>query len=438
MLKLFLFLVFISSISATSLNFQELLNYSLLNNLQLKSSKLDINLAYENKKKQEKLSYGNLNYSFTAQNTNHAAYVLNAKLGSKQMMPSDFLNINKPKARTNYENKLSYTLPIFTGFNIKNEKRISQLNFLANKFKYTLSQKLFSLELFIAYESVILAHANIKTIKESKISTFSYLHYAKELYKEGLGTKIDLELARVNYLNIESYELEANNNLTLDIEYLKFLSNNYELSSVQKSSFILEKYESLKYVQDFALKQREDLKVFNLSIKKQQSSTRIKESFYYPKIGLFAQYGHNSQHMDLLTKEKDFYILSLNLNYNLFNARNKSELEKSKINLLKINLQKENHKNLIKFQVKKDYLNLQTKIKVFKQKKSKKDLSKKILFKSHHLYKNKLISMSELLKQETKNQENNYQYLFAKFEVIIAQARLRITSGKSLKEKNND
>lgn len=438
MLKLFLFLVFISSISASSLNFQELLNYSLLNNIQLKSSKLDINLAYENKQEQEKLSYGNLDYSFTAQNTNHAAYVLNAKLGSKQMSPSDFLHINNPKPRTNYENKLSYTLPIFTGFKIKNAKRISQLHLLANKFKHTLNEKLFSLELLIAYESVILANANINTIKESKISTFSYLHYAKELYKEGLGTKIDLELAKVNYLNIESYELEANNNLTLAIEYLKFLSNNYTITTVKKSFFSLEKNESLKYIQDLALKQREDLKVFDLNIKKQKINTKIKKSFYYPNISLFGQYGHNSQNIDLFTKEKDFYILSLNLNYNLFNAKNKSELEKSKINLLKINLQKEDHKNLIKFQVKKDYLNLQTKIKIFKQKKLKKDLSKNILFKSHHLYKNKLISMSELLKQETKNQENNYQYIFAKFEVIIAQARLRIRSGKSLKEKNNE
>ena len=187
------------------------------------------------------------------------------------MSSSDFSNINNPKSRINYENKLSYVLPLFTGFKINNAQIISQLHLRANKFRYKLSQRLFSLELLIAYEHVLLAKASIKTVNESKISTSSYLHYAQELYKEGLKTKIDLELAKINYLNIESKLLEANNNLVLAFEYLKFLSNNYNITDVKENFFKIQKNQDLNTLQDFAINQREDLKVIDLNIKSLKS-----------------------------------------------------------------------------------------------------------------------------------------------------------------------
>jgi outer membrane protein TolC len=50
------------------------------------------------------------------------------------------------------------------------------------------------------------------------------------------------------------------------------------------------------------------------------------------------------------------------------------------------------------------------------------------------MYKNQLISMTELLKQEASYRENEAELIMANYEKSIAQARLKLALGKSLRD----
>merc|ERR1711879_266242 len=83
-------------------------------------------------------SYGELNLSHEMMRTNHAGHVFNSKLSSRQATFGDFGaseyagitsldiepdNLNNPDAVNNFNTKITYDIPLFTGDRRKREKK---------------------------------------------------------------------------------------------------------------------------------------------------------------------------------------------------------------------------------------------------------------------------------------------------------------------------
>lgn len=136
--KLILYLLLINSyVFSTTIDYTDVVNLTIENNKQLKTQKLNIKSSKLDIKKVEAISYGNIDFTHEVMRTNHPGYVFNSKLSSREASFNDFGaleftdptainvipdNLNNPKAINNFSTKVTYDLPLFTGFKLSNQK----------------------------------------------------------------------------------------------------------------------------------------------------------------------------------------------------------------------------------------------------------------------------------------------------------------------------
>ena len=135
--KIYLSLLLASLTYAQSVNFDKILDLTLANNKDLKNQQLNTDLAKLNTITIDSINYGKLSIAEELSRTNHSGYVFNSKLSSREATFRDFgfaqqtegidvqpKDLNYPEARNNYNTKLIYEVPLFTGFKLSNQKDI--------------------------------------------------------------------------------------------------------------------------------------------------------------------------------------------------------------------------------------------------------------------------------------------------------------------------
>ena len=108
----------------------------------------------------DSISYGKLSITEEISKTNHSGYVFNSKLSSREASFRDFgfaqmpqtqdpsnndivpSDLNYPNTRNNFNTKITYDIPLFTGFKLSNQKDILKLQEKANEILYNLDKKI--------------------------------------------------------------------------------------------------------------------------------------------------------------------------------------------------------------------------------------------------------------------------------------------------------
>ena len=446
--KIYLSLLLVSATYAQSVNFDRILNLTLENNKDLKNQQLNLDLAKLNTKTIDAVSLGKLSVTEELSRTNHSGYVFNSKLSSREATFRDFgfaqqnegmdvqpRDLNYPDARNNYNTKLIYEVPLFTGFKLSNQKDILQLQEKANEIKYNLDKKELTIEVLKAYNSAVVAKEFVSALQKAKIAISQIVKSANAFHKEGLVTKIDVNEAKVYELNINSQLIEASNNFQLALAYLRFLSSDDSISDVEAleniNSEISEK--NLLYTQ--ALENRDEIKMQDIQINATKKNIDIANSAYYPTVYSHLEYGFNDNTLTL-DDEKDYYMALVGINLTLFDNTRDIEKQKSKIEYARASLNSEKLKDAIKLELEKTTLNLETKEKILKEKIEAKNLAADVLEQSKLLYQNHLISMTTLLSQEANFRKNEALLIDARYEKSLALAKINLALGKNINKEN--
>ena len=445
--KIYLSLLLTSFSYAQSVNFDKILDLTIKNNKDLKqqqlsivSSKLDIDYI-------DSISYGKASLSHEISRTNHSGYVFNSKLSSREATFDDFgfsqmneglktepKNLNYPEDRNNFTTKLSYDIPLFTGFKLSNQKDILKLQEKANEIKYNLDVKELEFEVLKAYNSAVVAKDFIKALEKAKESIEFMKNGAIAFHKEGLVTKIDVNEAKVYESNINSQLLEAQNNFQLALAYLGFLSSDDSIKDVEELENIYFKFPNEEELYAKALENRDEVKMQNIQVNATKKNIEIANSSYYPSVYSHLEYGYNDDKVTV-DSDKNYYIAMIGISLTLFDNTRSIEKQKNKIEYQKASLNEEKLKDAIKLELKKAILNLETKEKVLAQKIEAKDLANDILNQAKLQYKNQLISMTTLLQQEANFRKNEALLIQARYEKSLALASLNLILGKNIKEE---
>ncbi len=435
---------------AQTINFNEALNLTFENNKDLKNQKLNIDLAKLNIKKVDSISYGKLSFEEQINRTNHAGYVFNSKLSSREASFNDFgagefrdsstlnvqpENLNNPKDRNNFNTKLNYDIPLFTGFKLSNQKEILKLQQKANEVKYNLNKRQVSYEVLKAYNSAVVAKEFIQASKKAKESISFVEKAANAFYKEGLVTKIDVKQAKVHNLNISTKYLEAQNKFQLALAYLKFLTSKSEINDVENLKYIKLEDSNFDNLYKKALENADELKMQNISNKARKKNIEISKADYYPTIYSHLEYGFNDDNLTL-DGDKDYYNAVIGLKYTIFDNTRDIEKQKSQIDYKKSLLNYEKIQDAIKLELEKSLLDLKSKEKILKEKKETLILANDIYRQSQLMYKNHLIAMTELLIQEASLRNTQAQLILAKYEKSLSLAKINLISGNSFIEDN--
>ena len=445
--KIYLSLLLTSFSYAQSVNFDKILDLTIKNNKDLKQQQLSIDSSKLDIDYIDSISYGKASLSHEISRTNHSGYVFNSKLSAREASFDDFgfsqmneglktepKNLNYPEDRNNFTTKLSYDIPLFTGFKLSNQKDILKLQEKANEIKYNLDVKELEFEVLKAYNSAVVAKDFIKALEKAKESIEFMKNGAIAFHKEGLVTKIDVNEAKVYESNINSQLLEAQNNFQLALAYLGFLSSDDSIKDVEELENIYFKFPNEEELYAKALENRDEVKMQNIQVNASKKNIEIANSSYYPSVYSHLEYGYNDDKVTV-DSDKNYYIAMIGISLTLFDNTRSIEKQKNKIEYQKASLNEEKLKDAIKLELKKAILNLETKEKVLAQKIEAKDLANDILNQAKLQYKNQLISMTTLLQQEANFRKNEALLIQARYEKSLALASLNLILGKNIKEE---
>lgn len=447
--KIYLSLFLVSLTYAQTVNFDEVLEMTIKNSKELQEQKLNIESSKLDIKMIDSINYGKLSIEEEISRTNHSGYVFNSKLSSREASFNDFGandfitygsnyipdNLNNPESRNNFNTKLTYDIPLFTGFKLSNQKDILKLQEKANELKYNLDKKVLGFEVLKAYNSAVLARDFVKALEKAKLAISKIVESANSFHKEGLVTKIDVNEAKVYESNINSQLIEAKNNFLLSLEFLKFLTSNEEINDIQNLENLYFNFPNEKELYQKALDNADEIKMQNIEITANKKNIEIANSAYYPNIYSHLEYGYNDDKFSL-DRNKDYYIALVGLSLTLFDNTRDIEKQKSKIQYAKSNLNAEKLKDAIKLELKKAILNLETKEAILKEKIEAKNLANEVLEQTKLQYQNRLISMTSLLLQEANFRKNEALLLQARYEKSLALAKINLILGQNIKEEN--
>ena len=447
--KIYLSLLLVSFAYAQSVSFDKILETTIKNSKDLQKQKLNIESSKLDIENIDAVSYGKFSLSEEISRTNHAGYVFNYKLSSREASFKDFgfsqqsegLNVqptdlNYPEARNNFNTKLTYDIPLFTGFKLSNQKDILKLQEQANTIKYNLDVKELEFEVLKAYNSAVIAKDFVKALEKSKEAITFMKNGAIAFHKEGLVTKIDVNEAKVYESNINSQLLESKNNFQLALAYLSFLSSDESISDVEDLKNLYFKFPNEKELYSQALENRDEVKMQNIQVNASKKNIDIAKAAYYPSVFSRLEYGYNDDTLTL-SEDKDYYMAMVGITITLFDNTRSIEKQKSQIEYQKANLNEEKLKDAIKLELKKAMLNLETKEKILEEKIEAKNLASDILEQAKLQYKNQLISMTTLLQQEANYRKNEALLIQARYEKSLALASLNLVLGKNIKEGKN-
>jgi len=139
-----LILIFFSAILLSASTLNEAIEILKKNNLEIKSASLDIKAAEAASDTSSGANWGKLGLTQDIMNSNNAANVFGFKLTSREATFGDFgfgasnmptntspaylttppNTLNHPDARTFFQTKLKYEIPLFTGFQISSYTEI--------------------------------------------------------------------------------------------------------------------------------------------------------------------------------------------------------------------------------------------------------------------------------------------------------------------------
>lgn len=449
MKKLSLFLIISKLAFAQTISFEEALNQTIENSKDLQKQKINIDIAKTNSDFIDGVNFGKVSLNSDISRTNHSGYVFMGKLSSREATFKDFgfientgnpndidiapKDLNYPDSYTSINSYISYDLPLFTGFALYHQKGILKLQEKANEILYNLDKKTLEFEVLKAYNSAVLAKDFVKTMQKAKDTIGFIKNGAKEFHKNGLVTKIDVNEAELYFLNTNSNLIEAENNFKLSLAYLKFLTSNQNISDVENLQNTYLEIKEFEDLYKIALKNRDEITLQNLSIEANNKNIKANQGSYYPSVFTHLEYGYNDDKFST-SKDKDYYMALLGISLTLFDGTRSANLEKSRLEYLKAKLDFEKLQDGIKLEVQKAILDYKAKQEILKEKILASELASSVLNQAKLQYKNRLISMTTLLSQETNYRNSQTMLLNAKYENSLALARLNLVLGQNLQK----
>lgn len=449
MKKLCLFLIISKLAFAQTISFEEALNQTIENSKDLQKQKINIDIAKTNSDFIDGVNFGKVSLNSDISRTNHSGYVFMGKLSSREATFRDFgfientgnpndidiapKDLNYPDSYTSINSYISYDLPLFTGFALYHQKGILKLQEKANEILYNLDKKTLEFEVLKAYNSAVLAKDFVKTMQKAKDTIGFIKNGAKEFHKNGLVTKIDVNEAELYFLNTNSNLIEAENNFKLSLAYLKFLTSNENISDVENLQNTYLEIKEFEDLYKIALKNRDEITLQNISIEANNKNIKANQGSYYPSVFTHLEYGYNDDKFST-SKDKDYYMALLGISLTLFDGTRSANLEKSRLEYLKAKLDFEKLQDGIKLEVQKAILDYKAKQEILKEKILASELASSVLNQAKLQYKNRLISMTTLLSQETNYRQSQTMLLNAKYENSLALARLNLVLGQNLQK----
>jgi len=356
-------------------------------NLEVKIARFSEQMQAMEVKVAEGMNYGSLDVSLSGMRSNDALNVFGFKLMSREATFGDFgfseflgplgqaleganqnalppgfsqsmngllavqpHDLNYPAARNNYQTKLSYMLPIYTGGKLTEYKHIMESMYRMSKYD---TQKLLNTKIYEvkkAFYDISLVERYIANLSKIRKNINTLENVILNMQKEGYAKEMDLLEVQARKAESDSMYNQAKLNKDLAYQFLSFLLNS-EVRSIKKVSAKA----PMPHVNQQILEANNiDIQKAKLGLQISEMAVKIEESSFLPTIGGFAEYGSADNTLFNDFTGKDSYTFGVQAKWNIFNGgQDDAKLEKAKLKRLQVRDQVELAKKGIVLQARK-------------------------------------------------------------------------------------
>jgi outer membrane protein TolC len=365
------FLLFLQSFGQSSI-LNEYIKYGIKNNLSLQQKQFSLEQSISELKEAKGMFYPSLGINARYSRAG-GGRLINIPIGDlvnpihfglNTLNPNFNYPTNIPNGVTRFlrqeehETKISLIQPIiqpalFYNYSIKNNLKnikVAEKNIYVRNLIADIQSAYFN---YLKSEKIILLYEKTKLLVEEN------LRVTESLFSNDKITIDLLYRAKAELSEIKQKLLEAVNNSELAAAYFNYLLNKPLNSPVIIDSFDIPEMsdKSLADLEEIAVNNREELTQLRLAIETADDSRDLAASNYYPGIALAVDYGFQGEKYKF-TKDDDFWMASLVLNWNIFNGfQDEAKTEKAEIESKNLLAKSEEIKQMIRLQTKESYNN---------------------------------------------------------------------------------
>ena len=408
-------------------------------NLELKISRFNEQMKEYEVKAVEGLNYGKLDLTVAGMRSNDAGNVFGFKLQSREATFGDFgadefMNnfgacqggnmqscqdmynkppdeLNYPKARNHFQTKISYMLPLYTGGKLTEYQNITESMHRMSQYdtKKLMNAKIYQTKK--AFYDISLVDNYIRNLSKITKNIDKLESIVSSMKTEGYAQTIDLLEVQARRAEAESMLNQARLNRELAYQFLSFLLNK-DVSSIKLSRDMA----PMPPVNKINLEANNiDIQKALLGLEISKMAVETQEGNFRPEIGAFGEYGSADNVLLNDFTDKDSYTFGVQMKWNLFNGGvDKANLEKAKVHRMMVRDQVELAKKGIALKAKKlktEVLSANSDIRSYKK---QLNFVKKVYENYSARYKEGIVSISDVLIQQSKELEVLLKLLTAK------------------------
>lgn len=417
--------------TTNALTLDEALQLLKTKNLEIKAAKFDELSAKEDIDVISGENWGKLTFTQDMARSNDAGNVFGFKLTSREATFGDFgfadflspppgttnvltvqpTDLNYPGYRNLFQTKLKYEVPLFTGFMISSYtdimKRMKEMKSLdKNKIE---KQKKY--ELKKSFYDMALLDSSIKNLNKILDNIHILENTTKEMIAVGYAKKVDLLEVKAKEGNVERLLVQMNSNKKLLYHFISFLLNK-KVDHIQTP--VLE-VAMPKMSDEDILQHNVDIKKATTGLKITKDMLKASQSAYYPMIGAFGEVGTADDTFLGDADKHKAYTIGARLSWNFFDGGiDAAKIEKSRIQKLKMQSQVELAKKGILLKIAKIRTQIESADVEIASLKKELDLANAIYENYEGRYKEKLVSMSDVIIKQSAQIEKILQLQIAK------------------------
>ena len=408
-------------------------------NLEIKAAKLDVESAKAKKDTVSGMNWGKLTFTQDFARSNDAGNVFGFKLTSREANFGDFGaeefmnnsalcrggnsaacndlynkppdNLNYPDDRNFFQSKLKYEIPLFTGFAISSYTDIMEEMTKLKKLdkEKMLTEKTY--ELRKSYYDMALLDSSIKNLNKILENINTLENTTQTMIEVGYAKHVDLLEVKAKKGNVERLLIQMEANKKLLYHYISFLLNQKVNAIIPPSSEVA----MPNFTNEEVLKRNIDIQKANTGLEIRKSMLESSEAAYYPTVGAFGEIATADNTFLGDASDHKAYTVGARLTWNIFNGGiDSAKIEESKIEKLKMKSQVELAKHGIALKLDKIRTEIESSNAQIASLEKELELANAIYENYEGRYKEKLVSMSDVIIKQSAQIEKILQLQMAK------------------------
>jgi outer membrane protein TolC len=400
------------------------------NNLELKISRFNEEMKAYEAVAAKGNHYGKLDLTVAGMRSNDALNVFGFKLQSREATFGDFGfsdfnptnpailsvqpdDLNYPGSRNHFQTKISYMLPLYTGGKLTEYGRITDA---LHRMSQHDTEKLINEKIFQtkkAFYDISLIENYIQNLSKIIKNIIRLESIVQSMKKEGYAQEIDTLEVQARKAEAENMYNQAKLNKDLAYQFLSFLLNE-EVSSIKKVNDMA----PMPHVNAAEVESNNiDIQKALLGLQITEMAMNVEKANYLPTVGAFGEYGSADNQLWNDFAKKDSYTIGVQLTWNIFNGGiDEANLEKAKVNHLKVQDQVALAKSGIALKVKKLETEISSKNADVKSYNKQLMFAKKVYENYQGRYKEGIVSITDVLIKQSRELEVLLKLLTVKNE----------------------